>query len=68
MRPALRVVLGGWSVLTLALLSAALVCALRTLRSQQRAAVRHADESGQFMPLAKTPSRRPVFLSRGDLL
>jgi len=67
MRSALRVVLGGWTILTLALLSAALVCALRSLRSQ-RAPVRQTDVSGKFMALAKTRSRRPVFLSRGDLL
>jgi hypothetical protein len=67
MRTALRVVLDGWTILTLALLSVALLCALRSVRSQ-RATVRHADVSGKFVPLTKTPSRRAVFLSRGDLL
>ena len=67
MRAALRVVLDGWTILTLALLSAALLCALRSLRSQ-RAPVRQAEVSGKIMALAKTRSRRPVFLSRDDLL
>jgi len=67
MRPVLRVVLDGCTVLMLGLVSAALLCGLRSLRSQ-RAAVGHGDVSGKFAPLAKTAPRRAVFLSRGDLL
>ncbi|HEX3472275.1 MAG TPA: hypothetical protein VHT28_13920 [Silvibacterium sp.] len=66
MRTTLRVALDGWTILTLALFSAALYCALRSLRSR-RAIVSH-DAPGEFAPRAQTPSRRPAFLSRGNLL
>ena len=67
MRAALRVVMDGCTILTLGLLSAALLCAFRSLRSQ-RPSAGHSDVTGKFVPFAKTLCRRPVFLSRGELL
>jgi hypothetical protein len=63
MRTVLRLALEGPTILALALFSATLHCALRCLRSQRAAA-------GASVPnrLASPAQRRPVFLSRGDLL
>ena len=63
MRTALHIALEGTAILALALLSVALGCVLRFLRSRHPA---DTPNSGlhEFSFLAKTQSRRPVFLSR----
>jgi len=63
MRTVLRLALEGTTILALALFSAALHCALRSIRSQRAVAVSKSVSTRQDMQ-----SRRPVFLSRGDLL
>jgi len=67
MRTTLRVALESSTILALALFSAALHCALRSLRSQRTAAVQ-SSVPNEWMTSAKVPNRRPFFLSRGGLL
>ena len=66
MRTVLRVVLEGSAILAVALLTAALHCALRSLRARRAAAADNA--SGELITPAQIPARRPTFLSRGNLL
>jgi hypothetical protein len=62
MRGALRMAFEGSMVMALAFLTAALYCALRSIASQRAtAAVEPARK-------ASTEVRRPVFLSRSNLL
>ena len=63
MRVALRMAVEGSVVMTLAFLTAALYCALRSIASR-RAAVEPVETAVK----ASTEVRRPVFLSRNNLL
>jgi hypothetical protein len=67
MRGVLRIVTEGSTILVLALFSAALHCTLRSLRSQ-RAAVPATSTPNGFAAPSINQSRRPIFLSRRDLL
>jgi hypothetical protein len=61
MRTLLRIAMEGSAILALAFFSAVLHCTLRSLRSRRTA-------SGPEGLAGGNPARRPVFLSRGDLL
>ena len=67
MRIALRLALGGSTVLALAFFSMALHCALRFLETRRAMAT---SKSGSSDPAAEERSeiRRPVFLSHRDFL
>jgi hypothetical protein len=67
MRLALRLALGGSTILALAFFSVAFHCALRFLERRRAMA---ASKSGSSDPAAATRSevRRPVFLSHRNLL
>ncbi len=65
MRTVLRVVLEGSAIVAVALLTAALHCALRSLRARRTAV---ADNAPALATPAQIPARRPMFLSRGNLL
>jgi hypothetical protein len=67
MRTGLRIVLEGSTILALAFFSAALHCALRSIRPQ-RTVVALNGEPNTTAHRAVTHARRPVFLSRRDLL
>jgi hypothetical protein len=67
MRTGLRILLEGSTILALAFFSAALHCALRSIRSQ-RTAVALNGELNTMAHRSVTHARRPVFLSRRDLL
>jgi hypothetical protein len=67
MRIAFRSVMEGSTVLALAFLSAALHYALRSIRAQ-RVAVASNAEPNRLARRAVTHARRPVFLSRRNLL
>jgi hypothetical protein len=65
MRVALRMAFEGSVVMALAFLTAALYCALRSIASQRATA---AVEPVEPARKASTEVRRPVFLSRSNLL
>ena len=67
MRIALRLALGGSTVLALAFFSIALHCALRFLEAR-RATVASKDASSSSNTRVWTEVRGPVFLSRRKLL
>jgi len=67
MRPLFRVALEGSAIVAVALLTAALHCALRSLRAQRTGAASD-DVPGSMATPAQIPARRPVFLSRKNLL
>ena len=67
MRTVLRVMLEGSAIVAIALLTAALHCALRSVRARRTGAAPE-DGSGPMATSAQIPARRPVFLSRGNLL
>jgi len=63
MRLLARVALEGSAIVAVALLTAALHCALRSLGARRK-----GPAAGQSPAPEQTPARRPVFLSRGNLL
>ena len=65
MRIALRSLMEGPTVLALAFLSAVLHCALRSVRTQRVTVASSGEPNGRRVV---TRTRRPVFLSRRDLL
>jgi hypothetical protein len=67
MRIALRSLMEGSTVLALAVVSAALHYALRSIRTQ-RVAVASNAEPNRLARRVVIHTRRPVFLSRRDLL
>jgi len=67
MRPVLRIVLEGSAIVAVALLTAALHCALRSLRARRAEAASEVLPSHLATP-AQILARRPVFLSRGNLV
>ena len=65
MRVALRMAFEGSTVMALALLTATLYCTLRSIASPRATAT---VESAETPRAASTGVRRPVFLSRSNLL